>query len=47
MIGKVYKKRPANRADYIVDVLAVVAKVMVSIVTVNALAYLLAEFLAG
>ena len=42
MIGKVYKKRPADRDDIIVDVLAVVAKLACSFFAIIATAYAVA-----
>ena len=47
MIGIPYKKRITSRADEIADALAIGAQALASIVTVYALAYGLAQFLAG
>ena len=39
MIGKVYKKKPVNRVDDIVDALAVAAKVAISFFAIVVTAY--------
>ena len=47
MIGKPYKKRIPSRGDAVVDALAIGVQALASILTVYALAYGLAQFLAG